>query len=97
MFCIVCANQLKFFWRCRSRKELCRDIVSGEEIRLACIDTTQKRKEKTNTRPGEITAKYFSNVKINGKKVSNRRVTEDKYGRIVGELSLNRENIQELL
>ena len=34
---------------------------------------------------------------IRGKKVSIRRITEDKYGRTVGELSFNGENIQQLL
>ncbi len=34
---------------------------------------------------------------IKGKKVSIRRVTEDKYGRTVGELSFNGENLQRLL
>ena len=66
---IVCAHQLKHFGEIRSRKELCRDVVSGEGIRLACIDTNQKRKEKSNTRRGEIAAKNFSNEKIKGKKV----------------------------
>ena len=66
-------------------------------MRLACIDTNQKRKEKINTRRKEIAAKNFSNEKIKRKKVSIRRVTDDKYGRKLGELSLNRANIQELL
>ena len=83
------------FGEIRSRKELCRDVVSGEEIRLACIDTTQKREGKSNTRGGELAAKKFSNEKIKGKKGSIRRVTNDKYGRTMGELKLNRENIQE--
>ena len=94
---IVCAQQLKHFWEIRSIKELWRDVVSGEGIRLACIDTNQKRKEKINTRRKEIAAKNFSNEKIKRKKVSIRRVTDDKYGRKLGELSLNRANIQELL
>ena len=34
---------------------------------------------------------------IKGEKVSIRRVTEDKYGRTVGELSFNGENLQQLL
>ena len=38
-------------------------------MRLACIDTNQKRKEKINTRRREIAAKNFSNEKIKGKKV----------------------------
>ena len=35
--------------------------------------------------------------RLRGKKVSIQRVTDDKYGTKLGELSLNRTNIQELL
>ena len=56
----------------------------GEKIRLACIDTPEIRGKRA--KPNEaIAAKNFLNEKIKGKKVSVRRVTEDKYGRIVGE------------
>ena len=34
---------------------------------------------------------------IKGQKVSIRRVTEDKYGRTVGELNFNGKNLQQLL
>ena len=68
----------------------------GEKIRLACIDTPEIRGKRA--KPNEaIAAKNFLNEKIKGKKVSIRRVTEDKYGRTVGELSFNGENLQELL
>ena len=68
----------------------------GEKIRLACIDTPEIRGKRA--KPNEaIAAKNFLNEKIKSKKVSIRRVTEDKYGRTVGELSFNGENIQELL
>ena len=68
----------------------------GEKIRLACIDTPEIRVKRA--KPNEaIAAKNFLNEKIKGKKVSIRRVTEDKYGRTVGELSFNGENLQELL
>ncbi len=68
----------------------------GEKIRLACIDTPEIRGKRA--KPNEaIAAKNFLNEKIKGKKVSIRRVTEDKYGRTVGELSFKGENLQELL
>ena len=68
----------------------------GEKIRLACIDTPEIRGKRA--KPNEaIAAKNFLNEIIKGKKVSIRRVTEDKYGRTVGELSFNGENLQELL
>ena len=71
-------------------------MYSWEEIRLACIDTTQRKKGKEHSQTQRNSCKIFSDAKIKGTKVSNRRVTDDKYGRAVGELSLKRENIQEL-
>ena len=68
----------------------------GEKIRLACIDTPEIKGKRA--KPNEaIAAKNFLNEMIKGKKVSIRRVTEDKYGRTVGELSFNGENLQQLL
>ena len=68
----------------------------GEKIRLACIDTPELKGKRA--KPNEaITAKNFLNEMIKGEKVSIRRVTEDKYGRTVGELSFNGENLQQLL
>ena len=69
---------------------------AGEKIRLACIDTPEIKGKKA--KPNEaIAAKNFLNGMIKGQKVSIRRVTEDKYGRTVGELSLNGKNLQKLL
>ena len=68
----------------------------GEKIRLACIDTPEIKGKRA--KPNEaIAAKNFLNEMIKGEKVSIRRVTEDKYGRTVGELSFNGENLQKLL
>ena len=68
----------------------------GEKIRLACIDTPELKGKRA--KPNEaIAAKNFLNKMIKGEKVSIRRVTEDKYGRTVGELSFNGENLQQLL
>ena len=68
----------------------------GEKIRLACIDTPEIKGKRA--KPNEaIAAKNFLNEIIKGKKVSIRRITEDKYGRTVGELTFNGENLQELL
>ena len=68
----------------------------GEKIRLACIDTPEIRGKKAKPKEA-IAARDFLNDIIKGKKVSIRRVTEDKYGRTVGELSFNGENLQQLL
>ncbi len=68
----------------------------GEKIRLACIDTPEIKGKRA--KPNEaIAAKNFLNEMIKGEKVSIRRVTEDKYGRTVGELSFNGQNLQQLL
>ena len=67
----------------------------GEKIRLACIDTPEIKGKRA--KPNEaIAARNFLNKKIKGKKVVIRRITEDKYGRTVGELNFNGENLQEL-
>tara|TARA_Y100001933_G_scaffold175684_1_gene174184 strand:+ start:32 stop:172 length:141 start_codon:yes stop_codon:yes gene_type:complete len=31
------------------KKELFRDVVSGEEIRIACVDTTQKERKRATS------------------------------------------------
>ena len=68
----------------------------GEKIRLACIDTPEIRGKRAKLNEA-LAAKNFLNEMIKGEKVSIRRVTEDKYGRTVGELSFNGENLQQLL
>ena len=70
--------------------------TEGEKIRLACIDTPEIKGKRAETNKA-IAAKNFLNEMIKGEKVSIRRVTEDKYGRTVGELSFNGENLQQLL
>jgi endonuclease YncB( thermonuclease family) len=68
----------------------------GEKVRLACIDTPELRGKRA--RPGEAAlARDYVNNLIAEKKVSIRRITEDKYGRTVGELTLDGANIQQLL
>ncbi len=68
----------------------------GEKIRLACIDTPEIR--GIRAQPTEaIAARDFLNEIIRGEMVTIRRVTEDRYGRTVGELSFNGENLQQLL
>ena len=70
--------------------------LKGETIRLACIDTPELKGKRAKPKEA-IAAKNFLNEMIRGKKVSIRRITEDKYGRTVGELIFNGENLQELL
>ncbi len=68
----------------------------GEKIRLACIDTPEIRGKRAQTNKA-IAARDFLNGMIKGKEVTIRRVTEDKYGRTVGELTMNGKNLQQLL
>ena len=67
--------------------------TNGEKIRLACIDSPELRGE--NADPFEANkSKDFLNNLISGKEVDIRRITEDRYGRTVAELSLSGLNFQ---
>ena len=44
------------------------EMYSWEEIRLDCIDTNQRRKEKSIARRGEIAAKYFQMKRLRVRK-----------------------------
>ena len=70
--------------------------TEGEKIRLACIDTPELRGKKADLIPAKAARDYLNNL-IAGEKVNIRRVTEDKYGRTVAELSKGPMNIQEHL
>ena len=68
----------------------------GEKIRLACIDTPEIRGNKINKEQAFL-ARDFLNSKVKGKSVSLKRITTDIYNRTVGELYINKINIQELI
>jgi len=68
----------------------------GEKIRLACIDTAELRGPKAQTVKGQAARDYLNNL-IAGKKVSIKRITKDRYGRTVAELSINGKNIQQIM
>tara|TARA_E500000331_G_scaffold91296_1_gene87354 strand:+ start:1755 stop:2273 length:519 start_codon:yes stop_codon:yes gene_type:complete len=70
--------------------------TQGEKIRLACIDSPELRGPKANPVSAKL-ARDFLNNQVAGKEVSIRRITKDKYGRTVAELSINGINLQELL
>ena len=70
--------------------------IDGEKIRLACIDTPELKGEKASPIKA-IEARDFLNKLVSNKKVYIRRITNDRYGRTVGELIKNDINIQELL
>ena len=70
--------------------------LKGEKIRLACIDTAELR--GLNAQPVKAqAAKDFINNLIAGKEVFIRRITKDRYGRTVAELSINGKNIQQIM
>jgi len=68
----------------------------GEKIRLACIDTPEIRGNKINKEQAFL-ARDFLNSQVKGKSVSIKRIATDRYNRTVGELYINKINIQELI
>tara|TARA_B100000242_G_C42777456_1_gene361953 strand:+ start:179 stop:583 length:405 start_codon:yes stop_codon:yes gene_type:complete len=70
--------------------------IDGEKIRLACIDTPELKGK--NAKPNEAKeARDFLNQLVSNKKVSIRRITKDRFGRIVAELFKNDINVQKLI
>ena len=70
--------------------------VTGEKIRLACIDTPELKGKNANKIPAEE-ARDFLNQLVANKKVSIKRITKDRYGRTVAEIYKDGTNIQELI
>ena len=68
--------------------------TEGEKIRLACINTPELRGKKADPIPAQDARDYLNNL-IAGSTVTIRRITEDRYGRTVAELSQDHINIQE--
>ena len=70
--------------------------LKGEKIRLACIDTPELK--GWNAEPiSAREARDFVNKLVANEEVSIKRITNDRYGRTVGELFKNELNIQELI
>ncbi len=70
--------------------------TEGEKIRLACIDTPELRGKKADPIPAKAARDYLNDL-IAGSTVNIHRITEDRYGRTVAELSKDLINIQEHL
>ena len=68
----------------------------GEKIRLACIDTPELRGERANPIEAKAARDYLNDLVV-GKEVVLRRITKDRYGRTVAELSKDGVNVQRLL
>ena len=69
---------------------------SGEKIRLACIDTPELRGSRADPSPAKAARDYLNGL-VAGEEVAIRRITKDRYGRTVAEISMNEMNIQERL
>ena len=70
--------------------------MNGEKIRLACIDTPELKGWKAEPVPAKE-ARDFVNKLLANEEVSIKRITNDRYGRTVGELFKNGVNIQEFI
>ena len=70
--------------------------TEGGKIRLACIDTPELRGKKADLIPAKAARDYLNDL-VAESKVNIRRITEDRYGRTVAELSKGPMNIQEHL
>jgi len=70
--------------------------TDGEKIRLACIDTPELKGERADQFPGKAARDYLNDL-VSGSKVTIRRITKDRYGRTVAELSKGPINFQEHL
>ena len=70
--------------------------TDGEKIRLACIDTPELKGWNADPIPAKE-ARDFVNKLVANEEVSIKRITNDRYGRTVGELFKNEVNIQELI
>ena len=70
--------------------------ISGEKIRLACIDTPEIRGKRADPEKALYVRDYLNNL-ISGKEIKIRRITYDHYGRTVAELYKDKKNIQKHL
>ena len=70
--------------------------TNGEKIRLACIDTPELSGPKAAPTTAKAAREYLNNL-VAGQEISIRRITKDRYGRTVAELSKGSINIQKRL
>ena len=70
--------------------------TTKEKIRLACIDTPELKGKRAEPIPAKAARDYLNGL-VAGEKVAIRRITKDRYGRTVAEISKDGVNIQQLL
>ena len=70
--------------------------TAGEKIRLACIDTPELRGKWADPIPAKAARDSLRPIVV-GRTVGIRRITTDRYGRTVAELSVDGSNVQQQL
>ena len=70
--------------------------TDGEKIRLACIDTPELRGKKADPIPAKAARDYLNDL-VAGSTVTIKRITKDRYGRTLAELSKGPINFSEHL
>ena len=70
--------------------------TTKEKIRLACIDTPELRGSRADPIPAKAARDYLNGL-VAGEEVAIRRITKDRYGRTVAEISKDGVNIQQRL
>ena len=69
---------------------------TGEKIRLACIDSPERNSKGADPIAAKAAMDYLNGL-VAGEEVSIRRITKDRYGRTVAEISIGEMNIQQRL
>ena len=70
--------------------------TTKEKIRLACIDTPELRGSRADPIPAKAARDYLNGL-VAGEEVVIRRITKDRYGRTIAEISKDDINIQQRL
>ena len=70
--------------------------TAGEKIRLACIDTPEQRGKRADPIQALAARDHLRSLVV-GRTVGIRRITTDRYGRTVAELSVDGSNVQQQL
>ena len=95
LYVSVFAGTQKIFIKSCYDGDTCTSI-SGEKIRLACIDTPEIRGKRAEPERALYVRDYLNNL-ISGKEIKIRRITYDRYGRTVAELYKDEKNLQKHL
>ena len=70
--------------------------VSGEKIRLACIDAPEIRGKNADPLKAKASREFINNL-LSNKKVTIKRIDTDRYGRTVAEIFIEGTNIQKIM